>query len=135
MPGHVEDPLLGIERRELAAELGQRVDDAGGRLAHAGPERRREPDRPGADDGDVADLVEVGLERRRHRATSTFSGVPSSALSARSTEQATHVNVGVSRLVKADASVVRSRCTRSRNADGSSVSKATTNSWSSSPNE
>jgi hypothetical protein len=30
--GDVEDPLLRIERRELAAELGQRVDDARARL-------------------------------------------------------------------------------------------------------
>ena len=59
--GHVEDPLLRIQRRELAAELGQRVDDARGRLAHAGPERGGEAHRAGADDRDVADLVEVGV--------------------------------------------------------------------------
>jgi hypothetical protein len=46
-----------------------------------------------------------------------------------------HVKVGVSRLVKRDDSVVRSRWTRSRNEAGSSVSKATTNSWSSRPKE
>ena len=63
------------------------------------------------------------------------SGVPSSALSARSTEVDTQVNVGVSRFVYADASVVRRRWTRSRKRAGSSASNATTNSWSSSPNE
>ena len=45
------------------------------------------------------------------------------------------VKLGVSRSVKADASVVRRRWTRSRNAPASSVSKATTNSWSSRPKE
>jgi hypothetical protein len=54
--GDVEDPLLGIQRGELAADLRQGIDDARGRLAHAGPERGRQPDRAGADDGDVADL-------------------------------------------------------------------------------
>jgi len=62
MARHVEDPLLGIERRELAADLWQRVDDPRGRLAHAGPERCRQADRPGADDRDVADLP-GGLRR------------------------------------------------------------------------
>ena len=47
----------------------------------------------------------------------------------------THVNVGVSRLVYSEDSVVRRRWTRSRNEPGSSVSNATTNSWSSRPNE
>ena len=68
-------------------------------------------------------------------ASASGSGVPSSALSARSTEVDTQVNVGVSRLVYADASVVRRRWTRSRKRDGSSASNATTNSWSSRPNE
>ena len=61
--------------------------------------------------------------------------MPSSALSARSTDVDTQVNVGVSRFVYVEASVVRRRCTRSRKRDGSSLSNATTNSWSSSPNE
>ena len=59
--GDVEDPLLRIERRELAAELGQRVDDARAGLAHAGPEGGRQAHRAGADDRDVADVVEVGM--------------------------------------------------------------------------
>ena len=112
MPGHVEDPLLRVQRRALAADLGQRVDDPAARLAHPGPERGREPDRAGADDRDVDGLV-------AHAAGSASeSGVPSSALSARSTDVETQVNVGVSRLVYADASVVRRRCTRSRKRDG-----------------
>ena len=58
-----------------------------------GPERGREPDRAGADDRDVDGLV-------AHAAGSaSVSGVPSSALSARSTEVETQVNVGVSRFV------------------------------------
>ena len=71
MAGHVEDPLLRIQRRQLAADLRQRVDDPRGRLAHPGPERRRQPDRAGADDRDVADLSwsfgrhEVRPPRRR----------------------------------------------------------------------
>ena len=48
---------------------------------------------------------------------------------------AMQVKLGVSRTVKREASVVRRRCTRSRNVPTSSVSKATTNSWSSRPNE
>src|ERR1700758_5810728 len=46
-----------------------------------------------------------------------------------------HVNVGVSRSVDELDSVVRRRWTRSRKSAGLSVSKATTNSWSSRPNE
>jgi hypothetical protein len=45
------------------------------------------------------------------------------------------VKVGVSRSVNEEDSVVRRRWTRSRNEPGSSVSKATTNSWSSRPKE
>ena len=62
------------------------------------------PDRPGADHGDVDDLVEVGGERDRiagHSALGsvTVSAAPSSAPSARSTEHEMHVKVGVSRSV------------------------------------
>ena len=57
MADHVEDPLLRVQRGQLAAELGQRLDDAHARLAHPRPEGRGEADRPGAEDGDVADLV------------------------------------------------------------------------------
>lgn len=45
------------------------------------------------------------------------------------------VNIGVSRKVNELAFVSRSSCTRSRKSAGWSVSKATTNSWSSSPKE
>src|SRR5690348_11100807 len=132
MAGHVEDPLLRIERRELAADLRERVDDARGRLAHAGPEGGAQAHGAGADDGDVAD-VGVGLDRCHVREMVRAS--PSSALTVRSSDALMQVKLGVSRRVKADASVVRRRWTRSRNAPASSVSKATTNSWSSSPNE
>jgi len=53
---------------------------------------------------------------------------PSSEPSARSSEQEMQVNVGVSRLVNALDSVVRSFCTRSRKSPGLSDSNATTNS-------
>ena len=59
--GNVVDPLLRVERRELAAELRQRVDDPRAGLAHPGPERRDQADRSGADHRDVADLA-VALE-------------------------------------------------------------------------
>src|SRR5579875_106494 len=53
---------------------------------------------------------------------------PSSAPSARSTEQEMQVKVGVSRSVYELDSVVLSRCTRSMKSAGLSVSNATTNS-------
>ena len=55
---------------------------------------------------DAASQATVGPRARR--------GSPSSALSARSTDAEMHVNVGVSRSVNAEDSVVRSRWTRSR---------------------
>jgi hypothetical protein len=54
--GHVVDPLLGVERGELTAEVRQRVDDLRAGLAHARPEGGDQAHRPGADDRDVADL-------------------------------------------------------------------------------
>ena len=53
----VEDVLLGIQRFQLSAELGQRVDDARGGAAHAGVELGEQSRRPAADDGEVCDLV------------------------------------------------------------------------------
>ena len=94
--GDVEDPLLRVQRRQLAADLRQRVDDPRRGLAHAGPERGREPDRARPDDGDVADLA--GLVPV-HQASSAASASPSSADSARSTDVLMHVKVGVSRFV------------------------------------
>src|SRR2546427_11169569 len=47
----------------------------------------------------------------------------------------TQVNIGVSRKVYLLASVSRSCCTRSRKSLTTSVSNATTNSWSSNPKE
>ena len=49
----VEDVLLGIDRRDLAAELLEALDDAAARLAMAGVVRGREARGPGADDRDV----------------------------------------------------------------------------------
>ncbi len=57
--GDVEDPLLRIQGGQLAAQLGQRIDDPGVGLPHPGPEGGAETDRSGPDDGDVPDLVEV----------------------------------------------------------------------------
>src|SRR4051794_29402755 len=85
-----------------------------------------------------AQVIERGAGGRagRHvRPATAGIGSPSSALSARSSDTRRHVKLGVSRSVYADASVPRSSCTRSRNAPTSSVSNATTNSWSSRPNE
>ena len=45
------------------------------------------------------------------------------------------VKIGISRLVYRLPSVSRRSMTKSKKSDGESVSKATTNSWSSSPNE
>src|SRR5690349_21509358 len=41
--GDVEDVFLGVQRRELSAELRQRVDDLRRRLAHAGIEQSEDP--------------------------------------------------------------------------------------------
>ena len=55
--GDVEDVLLGIERGQLAAGLGQRIDDLRRDAPHAGVEQAEESRGPGADDRDVADFV------------------------------------------------------------------------------
>ena len=54
---HVEDVFLGVERRELAAELGKGIDDLGGRATHSGIKRGEQPRRTAADDRDVGDRV------------------------------------------------------------------------------
>jgi len=61
--GHVEDPFLRIQRRQLPAELGERVDDPRVGLAHPCPEGGAQPDRTGTDHSDVADPIEVLGER------------------------------------------------------------------------
>src|SRR5687768_17075290 len=53
----VEDVFLGVERGQLAAQLGERVDDLRRRTPHSGVEEREEPRGPAADDGDVLHLV------------------------------------------------------------------------------
>ena len=60
--GHVEDVLLGIERRELSAQLRQRVDDPRRGAAHPRVELREDPRRPAADDREVLEVV--GLHGR-----------------------------------------------------------------------
>ena len=82
----------------MAAEFGQRVDDARAGLAHAGPEGCGEAHRARADDRDVADVVEVGVAHGA-RDCRAGTGSPSTALSARSTEVAMQVKLGVSRRV------------------------------------
>ena len=74
--GDVEDPLLRIQRRQLAADLGQRVDDARGRLAHARPEGGAQAHGARADDRDVAD-VGIGFDAHVRE---MVSASPSSAL-------------------------------------------------------
>ncbi len=49
----VVDRLLRIQRRALAADLGQGVDQHAGQLQHAQLEHREQADRAGADDRDV----------------------------------------------------------------------------------
>ena len=97
--GYVEDPLLWVERGQLASELRERVDDPRGGLSHACPEGGAHPDRPGADHGDVANLVDVLLDGGAHGVSVTVSAAPSKAPNARSTEHEMQVNVGVSRNV------------------------------------
>ncbi len=59
-PGDVEDPLLRIQRRELSAELRQRVHDARRHLAHPRVKLREQTRGSAANDRDVGGLV------RRH---------------------------------------------------------------------
>ena len=60
MAGDVVDVLLGIDRRDLAAELLEAFEDADGRLAMPGVVGGREPDGPGADDRDVVGHAREG---------------------------------------------------------------------------
>jgi hypothetical protein len=55
-PGDVVDLLLGVERGDLPAGLGQRVQDGGGQPAEAGVVRRVEAGWPCSDDAEI-DLV------------------------------------------------------------------------------
>ena len=57
MAGDVVDVLLGVDRRDLAAELLQALDDPDGRVPVAGVVRGREPDGARSEDGDVDDAV------------------------------------------------------------------------------
>ena len=55
--GDVEDVLLGVDRRDLAPELLDRVDDSNGRVPVAGVVRSGEPSWARAENGDVDDAV------------------------------------------------------------------------------
>jgi hypothetical protein len=55
MPGDIVDVLLGIDGRDLPAELAEALDDANARIAVARVVRGCETDRPRADDRDVED--------------------------------------------------------------------------------
>src|SRR2546422_498187 len=55
--GDVEDVLLGIESRELAAHLVEIVDQPAGRAAHPRVEGAEQPRRAGPDDRDIFDVL------------------------------------------------------------------------------
>ena len=55
--GDVEEVLLGVDGRDLAAELLEALDDPNRRVAVAGVVGSREPDGAAADDRDVADAL------------------------------------------------------------------------------
>src|SRR5450755_312006 len=102
MTGNIEDPLLRIERCQLATQFRQGIDDPHARLAHARPEGGAQPDRARSDNRYVANLVKVLGQldgTRAHGACASVSADPSSAPSARSTEHEMQVKVGVSRMV------------------------------------
>ena len=60
-PRDVEDVFFRIERRELTAELRQRIDDLRRDAPHPGVERGEETRRPTTNDGDVAKIMIHGL--------------------------------------------------------------------------
>src|SRR5438094_7018447 len=55
--GHVEDVLLGIQRRELSTGVRKRVDDLRRHTAHTSVKKSEEPRGPSADDRNVLDLL------------------------------------------------------------------------------
>src|SRR5205823_11281532 len=59
--GDVEDVLLGIKRRELAAGVGECVDDLRRYSAHARIKKSKESRRPSAEDRNVFDLLSHSL--------------------------------------------------------------------------
>ena len=62
MPGDVVDVLLRVDRRHLAPDLLEALDDPDRRVAMAGVVRRREPCRPRAENRDVEDAVVHGAD-------------------------------------------------------------------------
>src|SRR5439155_9085823 len=57
VPGNVEDVLLGVDGRNLAADLLQALDDADRRVPMPGVVRSRQTGRAGPEDRDVDDAV------------------------------------------------------------------------------
>jgi hypothetical protein len=72
--GHVEDVLLRVQRRELAAELIEVVDEPAGRAAHPGVERAEQPRGTGTDDGDIFHVLHGGNGNETQREWGVGSG-------------------------------------------------------------
>ena len=62
---HIEDVFLRVQRGELAAKLGQGINDLGRGTAHAGVKQGKQPSGAAADDGQVA----KGMGRHREKLT------------------------------------------------------------------
>src|SRR5213078_142147 len=65
--GDIEDVLLRIERRELAADLVERIDQATGGAAHPGVKGAEQSRRAGADDRDIFDVLHSPNRNGRQR--------------------------------------------------------------------
>ena len=61
---HIVDILLGIERGELAAQLGQRVNDLGAHLAQPGVERPKEARGAAANNSEVVEIHGLKTKNR-----------------------------------------------------------------------
>ena len=99
VPGHVEDPLLRIQRGELAAELGQRVDDREDASRMPAQNAVVRPTGPAPMIVMSRTSSKSGCRVMRGGERASGRGAPSSAERARSTEVDTQVKVGVSRFV------------------------------------
>src|SRR5207253_1596466 len=65
--GNIEDVLLRIERRELAADLVERIDQATRGAAHPGVKGAEQSRRAGADDRDIFDVLHSPNRNGRQR--------------------------------------------------------------------
>src|SRR5260370_4440091 len=111
------------DRHAPRASRGRRAPGGHGGL-HRDPRAVRE--------GDDRDLPDAAPARAPTRELSRAQPI---AASISSTPVLTQLNDGTSRTVWVEASLSRISCTRSRKSLTESLSKATTNSWSSSPKE